>query len=87
LSEVIREHAVERIDLLKIDVEKSEAEVLLGLAPEDWPKVSQMAAEVHDLEGRLRDLEDLLAARGFTVTVEQDPLYQGTDRWNLYARR
>ncbi len=35
ISDVIREHGVERIDLLKIDVQKSELEVLTGIGADD----------------------------------------------------
>ncbi|NJP22325.1 MAG: amino acid adenylation domain-containing protein, partial [Hydrococcus sp. CRU_1_1] len=41
LSEVIEENAVEQIDLLKIDVEKSELEVLRGIKEEHWQKLSR----------------------------------------------
>ena len=47
LSDVIDEHGVERIDLLKIDAEKSELDILLGLRDEHWPRVRQMVLEVH----------------------------------------
>jgi amino acid adenylation domain-containing protein/non-ribosomal peptide synthase protein (TIGR01720 family)/FkbM family methyltransferase len=85
LSEIVREQRVERIDLLKIDVEKSEADVLAGIAEEDWGKIRQIVLEVHDLGDRLRVLPERLRARGFDVHLEQDELYRGTDRWNLYA--
>jgi len=87
LSEVLRERSVPRVDLLKIDVEKSEADVLAGLAEEDWAKVEQAVVEVHDLGDRLRELGDLFRSRGFAVTLEQDDHYRGSDRWNLYAVR
>jgi FkbM family methyltransferase len=87
LSEVIREHAVPRIDLLKIDVEKSEADVLEGISPADWPKILQAVVEVHDVAGRLRAVEELFSKHGFEVTSEQEDLYRGSDRYNLYARR
>jgi phthiocerol/phenolphthiocerol synthesis type-I polyketide synthase E len=87
LSEAVREHAVSRIDLLKVDVEKSEADVLQGISPADWPKIRQAAVEVHDTAGRLRSLEELFVAHGFVVSAEQDDLYRGSDRYNLYARR
>ncbi len=87
LSSVVAEVGVSRIDLLKIDVEKSEAEVLAGIAERDWPKIRQIVAEVHDLGGRLAEIADGLRSRGFAVTVEQEALYRGTDRHNLYARR
>lgn len=86
-SEVIREHGVGGIDLLKVDVEKSEADVLAGIAPADWPRVRQAVVEVHDLGDRLGRLRALFAGHGFHVTLEQDERYRGTDRFNLYARR
>jgi FkbM family methyltransferase len=39
LSGVIAEKRLERIDLLKINVEKSELDVLLGLNESDWDKI------------------------------------------------
>lgn len=87
LSDVVREHGIDRIDLLKVDVEKSEADVLAGIAERDWKKIRQMALEVHDLGDRLRDLTSLVRSHGFAVSLEQDELYAGSDRYNLYARR
>jgi len=87
LSDVIREQGVTRIDLLKVDVEKSEMEVIAGLADDDWGKIEQAILEVHDLGDRLRDVSALLRAHGFNVTLEQEDLYRGSDRWNLYALR
>jgi FkbM family methyltransferase len=86
-SEIVAEYGVERIDLLKVDVEKSEAQVLAGIAEGDWPKVRQAVVEVHDLGERLREMTELFRSRGFTVTVEQEELYRGSDRYNLYAVR
>src|SRR5690606_10253133 len=45
LSDVIAEEHVERIDLLKIDVEKSELDVLSGLHDDDWRKIRQIVVE------------------------------------------
>lgn len=87
LSEVIRAHGVERIDLLKVDVEKSEEAVLAGLDEADWPKVRQAVLEVHDIVGRLDRVTGLLRDHEFDVETEQEELYQGTDRYLLYARR
>lgn len=85
LSEIIRQEGVETIDLLKLDVQKSELDVLLGLEPEDWPKVRQIALEVHDLDGRLGVVLELLKERGYRVVAEQDPLYRGSVMYNLFA--
>ena len=87
LSEVIAEEGIERIDLLKVDVEKSELEVLGGLRDEDWPRVRQAVVEVHDVDGRLERALDLLRRHGFEVAVEQDRMLTRTGLYNLYARR
>jgi amino acid adenylation domain-containing protein/FkbM family methyltransferase len=87
LAEVIREEGVGRIDLLKVDAEKSELEVLSGLDAEDWGKVRQVVAEVHDLGGRLARVVRLLGEHGFAVATEQDEALAGTSLWNVFARR
>jgi len=87
LSEVIRTHQVPRIDLLKIDVQKSEFEVLLGIDDAQWPLVRQVVIEVHDIDGRVAQVSEFLRARGFAVQVEQDDLYRGSNISNLYAIR
>jgi amino acid adenylation domain-containing protein/FkbM family methyltransferase len=87
LSQVIRDEGVRRIDLLKVDVEKSELEVLAGIDDADWEKVRQVAMEVHDTGGRLDRVRALLEARGFTVSLERDPALAGTALWDLYALR
>jgi len=87
LSQVIRQEGVERIDLLKVDVEKSELEVLAGLDEGDWPKVRQVAMEVHDSDGRLERARALLEAHGFRVVVEQDAALAGTNLYDVYAVR
>jgi amino acid adenylation domain-containing protein/FkbM family methyltransferase len=87
LSEVIRECGVERIDLLKVDAEKSELDVLAGLDEADWPRVRQLVVEVHDRDGRLARLAAQLAGRGFRVETEQDPALAGTGLHTVYAVR
>ncbi|HJS23707.1 MAG TPA: amino acid adenylation domain-containing protein [Pyrinomonadaceae bacterium] len=85
LSEVIAEQRVEQIDLLKIDVEKSEFEVLQGLKPEDWRKIRQLVVEVHDVEGRLDQVKSLLEEHGYKLVVEQDRTLKQTRLYNIYA--
>ena len=86
LSGVIAEQGIERIDLLKINVEKSELDVLLGLSADDWPKVRQVVVEV-DLQESLEPITMLLERQGFDVLVEQDPLLRKTDLCYVYAIR
>ena len=87
LSAVIAEQGIERIDLIKIDVQKSEHEVIAGIAEQDWPKIQQMVLEAHDGDGRVGQLVDLLRSKGFRAHAEQDELYVGTDIHNIYAIR
>ncbi|MFD1149636.1 amino acid adenylation domain-containing protein [Saccharothrix hoggarensis] len=87
VSDVIDEHGVRRVDLLKVDAERSELEVLRGVRAEHWPRVAQVVAEVHDEGGRLDAVLDLLRRQGFTVDVDlSDPL-RGTGLVNVFARR
>lgn len=88
LSEVIREYQVQYIDLLKIDVEKSELDVLLGIESADWIKIKQIVLEVHDLENRVEKVKALLASNGFDeIIVEQEQYLKDTDIYNMYALR
>jgi amino acid adenylation domain-containing protein/FkbM family methyltransferase len=86
LSSVIAGEGIERIDLLKINVEKSELDVLLGLSLGDWPKIRQLVIEV-DQRANLGPITLLLERHGFDVLVEQDPLLRRTDLCYVYAIR
>ena len=87
VSEIIEENEVERIDLLKIDVEKGERDVLQGIRDHDWAKIRQLVIEVHDVSGRLTEIVTLLEARGYDVGSEQSQTLQSAGLYNLYARR
>jgi amino acid adenylation domain-containing protein/non-ribosomal peptide synthase protein (TIGR01720 family)/FkbM family methyltransferase len=87
LSDVMHEHGVERIDLLKIDVEKSELDVLAGIQEDDWPKIGQVVVEVHNTEGRLERMTALLKSHGYTLAVEQEAVLKDTGLYSIYAVR
>src|SRR6185369_9512500 len=87
ISEIIRENKIESIDLLKVDVEKSELDVLNGIDESDWKKIKNIVMEVHDIEGRLSNIATLLSDHGFEHFVEQDDLLKNTNLFNLYAIR
>jgi amino acid adenylation domain-containing protein/FkbM family methyltransferase len=70
LSSLIREHGVERIDLLKVDVQRSELEVLAGIADHDWPKIRRVVMEVQDVDGEVERIASILRGRGFGVRAE-----------------
>jgi amino acid adenylation domain-containing protein/FkbM family methyltransferase len=88
LSQIVREHGIERIDLLKIDVESAEYEVLKGVDAAHWPLIRQVVVEVHDVDDRLEHVLVLLRALGFAVICEQDnQLLDNTALYNVYAVR
>ena len=72
VSEVIREHNVEAIDLMKIDVEGSELDVIRGIAPDDWPKIKQFVVEAHDIDGRVELMRSIFENHGYRTTVSQE---------------
>ncbi|MGB8200062.1 MAG: FkbM family methyltransferase, partial [Pseudonocardiaceae bacterium] len=85
LTEVLATHRIDRIDLLKIDVEKAEADVLAGIDQTTWERIDQIVVEVHDLDGRLRAVLDQVAAQGFDVVHEQDRRLARTPCHTVYA--
>jgi amino acid adenylation domain-containing protein/FkbM family methyltransferase len=87
LSDVMREMDVRKIDLLKIDVEKSEWNVLLGIDEEDWVKIRQVVVEVHDMDGALENVVKLLQTKGYYVGWNQDVDFSNTNIFMVYARR
>jgi FkbM family methyltransferase len=89
VSAAMREHDIEQVDLMKIDVEGAEWAVLQGIEASDWPRIRQLALEVHDVEGRVERTRALLEDKGYTVVVEHNDWrtheLQGIRM--LYARR
>lgn len=88
LSDFIVREGIERIDLLKIDAERSEAAILRGLRDEHWPIVRQMIVETHDNDGSSSDwIRQTLAERGFVVRDGSDEMLSGSGLSLLYATR
>jgi len=85
LSSVITERQIPHIDLLKIDAQKSEMAILQGIDESDWARIGQIVMEVHDLEGRLNTIVDMLFRKGFTVHTDQDRVAAGSALYYLYA--
>ena len=84
-SDLLATLGADQVDLLKIDVQKTEWDVLAGIADSDWRRIRQVVVEVHDLDGMLDRIQGLLGGRGYDVTVEQDPLHAGTPVHFVYA--
>ena len=88
ISQVVQEQNIQQIDLLKIDVEKSELDVLLGIDEQDWGKVKQIVIEAHDIDNRIDRLKTLLSKHDFKkIVVEQEPLLEKSEYFNIYAMR
>jgi amino acid adenylation domain-containing protein/FkbM family methyltransferase len=85
LSEAAAECGVDRIDLLKIDVEGSELNVLRGVRPEDWKKIRQLVVEVEDVEDRLARVTALLEEHHFLYTAECNEGLQQAPMYTVYA--
>jgi acyl carrier protein len=92
VSEIIRENNIERIDLLKIDVERSEYDVLCGIEYDDWEKIRQIVIEV-DTRENLDRITALLESRDYQVVVEDYVNVEAEDEnsevdvFMLYARQ
>ncbi|HKO20766.1 MAG TPA: amino acid adenylation domain-containing protein, partial [Acidobacteriaceae bacterium] len=86
LSSIIEKEGVERIDLLKINAEKSELDVLRGIRDEHWDKIGQIVLEV-DVQENLKTITGMLERHGYEVAVEQDVLLENTQLCYVYAIR
>ena len=88
ISQIIEEEKIERIDLLKVDVENSEHFVINGIADNDWSKIGNVIIEVHDTNGRLQIIKNTLEQKGFTTHIEKEEMLSKDDiLYNLFAVR
>jgi FkbM family methyltransferase len=71
LARIMDEHAVARVNFLKIDCEGSEYEVLRSLDATHWARIERVVLEYHDFgRGRNhRELIEILRNNGFETAV------------------
>jgi hypothetical protein len=63
-------------------------DVLLGIEQQDWQKIKQVVIEIHDVDGRVEKITALLKEHGLSqITVDQEPIFKGSNIFNLYALR
>jgi amino acid adenylation domain-containing protein/FkbM family methyltransferase len=86
LSNVIEQEDIDRIHLLKINVEKSELDVLKGIKDNDWKKIEQIIVKV-DLQETLDPILSMLIEKGYDVVADQDALLENTQIHTVYAIR
>ncbi|WP_278262099.1 FkbM family methyltransferase [Nocardia sp. AG03] len=88
VSAILADHdPTAEIGLLKVDVERAEFDVLLGITESDWSRIRAVVAEVHDHHGRLGEFCKVLDAHGLTPRTRQDPSLAGTELHEVYAVR
>lgn len=88
ISGFLRDRRIDRIDYLKIDVEKAELDVLGGIEADDWRKIRQVVVEVHDVQDRLRTITSLLSQHGLNrIVVSQAPTLTHSNIFLVFAAR
>ena len=88
VSDFVRDRRIERINYLKIDVERAELDVLNGINPDDWRKVERVVVEVHDIQDRLRTIISLLSQHGLDkIVVSQTPTLIDSNIFVVFAAR
>ncbi|SDZ01785.1 methyltransferase, FkbM family [Lysobacter sp. yr284] len=90
VGELLDEHGVDRVDLLKIDCEGGEYEIVRGMSERDWSRIDRIVMEFHEYhkDQRHEQLVELLRNRGFEVEVEKDAMTYRLMRFGtLWARR
>ncbi|WP_442948204.1 FkbM family methyltransferase [Nostoc sp.] len=50
------EQNLQQINLSKVEVEKSELEVFLGIKEHNWLKIKPIVVEVHNINERLKEI-------------------------------
>ncbi|REF00844.1 FkbM family methyltransferase [Thermomonospora umbrina] len=84
LSDVIDEHGIDRIDLLKIDVEGAESDVLRGIEERHWPLVRQAVVEVEGWRENHAAVEEFFTSRKYDVTAVPG-VVESSDIGMIYA--
>lgn len=68
LEELIRKNKLEKIGILKIDIEGEEFSVIKNIKPDTWKLIENIILEYHDFRGNNHnDLENIIRSKGFSV--------------------
>ena len=67
LGQLLRDHAVERVDLLKIDCEGGEFEILESMPGDVFGRIRNIVFEYHQVGGKLKSVKQLLRREGYSL--------------------
>ena len=84
---MLDEQGIDRIDLLKVDVEGAELDVLRGIEARHWPLIRQAVVEVEGWRQNGDAVREVFVSHGFTVRAEQDPVQEAGDLGLVFAVR
>lgn len=87
LSTLFSEFGLDRIDLLKVDVQRGEEAVLAGITTTDWARIGQVVVELQDDNDSVARSAGLMKQHGMIVEVATIPLHRNTNVRFIYAWR
>jgi len=87
ISREIERLKLTRIDLLKIDAERSERDILHGISEHHWSLIKQVVVEAENDRTVIEALQRMLEDKGYSVTVEVGATPSNSSFVLLYARR
>lgn len=85
ISSILAEENIEYIDLLKIDAEKSEFDIILGIEGSDFQKIGQVIVEIHEKNDNINKILKIFESNGFMVKVSKDSNFKDTIMSSVYA--
>ena len=86
ISSFMFNEQISRIDLLKIDAERSELDILNGIHDSDWVKIKQIVLELHDVKGVVsQEIIAMLNKKGFILKIEHTMPVSESSTAMLYA--
>jgi polyketide synthase PksN len=88
VSRIIADEKLNRIALMKIDVERAENAVLAGIGDADWPRIDQLVVEVHDQGAREHELVvNMLNQRGYKTNLFAEPELVNSNIYVVVGKR
>lgn len=80
LKTFIAQNGIERVSLVKMDIEGAEYEIIENLEDEVFEKIDSFLIEYHDNEGeKVKTLTDKLVSKGFDIDQIRDQNSKGND--------